>query len=101
MNRTTRVTLTALASSAVLVGLPTLAATPAHAASPAPTASCAAALSQGGTPHGVSQSDPGFLGSFVSGLARSGPGTVGTTLSTVAVVHGDLGTCFATLGLSC
>lgn len=63
------------------------------AASPNPAASCVAALSQGATPHGISESAPGFLGQFVAAEATSAPGVVGTGSSTAAQQHGGLFDC--------
>lgn len=75
-----------------------LAAAPAEAAFPNTKASCGAQLSQGGTPNGLSQTAPGFLGSFVSSTAKSGAGAVGGPAAAAAGVHGDLGTCLEALG---
>lgn len=85
-----------VASSAV-VGLLALSPTPASASSPNPASSCAGQLNQGATPHGLSAAEPGFLGSFVSGLATSGGATYGTVASSLAGGHGDLFTCIATV----
>ena len=68
-----------------------LGAAPAWAASPSPRSSCTGQLSQGGTPNGLSQSEPGAVGSFVSALAQTG--TNGAVTSTLAGQHGDLFTC--------
>jgi len=77
--------------AAVVCGL--AAAQPAAAASPSPSADCVAALQQAGTPSGIAQVPPGFLGSFVSGEAHISPGYVGTGSSTAAQSHGDLFQC--------
>ena len=94
----TRFTSTLLAVTCLAVTGAAVAATPAAAASPSPKASCASALNQGGTPNGISQSDPGFLGQFVSDTATSGRDAVGGPTSTAADRHGDLSTCLAALG---
>lgn len=70
-----------------------LTSTPANASSPSSSSSCSAQLNQGGTPHGLSESPPGFLGQFVSALATSAPGVVGSGSSTFAKLHGDLFAC--------
>lgn len=68
---------------------------PATAASPNPASSCAGQLNQGGTPHGFSEADPGFLGSFVSGLAKADGGAYGRVTSNLAGQHGDFFTCIS------
>lgn len=60
---------------------------------PADAASCAGQLSQGATPHGASESAPGFLGDFLSATASSQPGAVGESSRTFSRQHGDLGAC--------
>lgn len=80
-------------SATAVVGVVALGASPAMAASPSPMSSCTGQLSQGATPHGLSGADPGFLGSFVSGLATSGGNAFGATTSNLAGQHGDLFTC--------
>ncbi len=65
----------------------------AYAAAPSPRSSCAAQLSQGATPHGASEAEPGFLGGFVSDTARSAPGAVGAQSKVFARQHGDLDAC--------
>ena len=66
---------------------------PASAATPSPNSSCSGQLSQGATPHGASEAEPGLLGSFVSEAAKSGPGAVGQQSRVFAKQHGDLGAC--------
>lgn len=80
---------------AAVLGLLTISAAPAIAASPNPASSCAGQLSQGATPNGLSEAEPGFLGSFVSGLANAGGGTYGHLTSSLAGQHGDLFTCIS------
>lgn len=79
--------------SAAMGGSALLTSTPAYASSPSPSSSCIAQLNQGATPHGLSQSPPGFLGQFVSAEATSAPGVVGLSSSTFAQAHGDLFAC--------
>lgn len=86
--------LACLSASAVL-GVVALSPAPATAVSPNPASSCAGQLSQGGTPHGLSESDPGFLGSFVSELAKASGGAYGHVTSNLAGQHGDLFTCIS------
>lgn len=81
-----------IALTTMLVGV-ALGTPPATAASPNGHASCAAQLDQGGTPHGLSESSPGFLGQFTSEEARSAPGVVGTGTSGAARLHGTLFDC--------
>ena len=90
VSKTAHVLLVGAFAGASCVLLPTVSAI---AASPNPTARCVAALSQGGTPHGLSESAPGFLGTFISGEATSAPGYVGTGTSTAAHQHGGLFDC--------
>lgn len=85
----------ACVSASAVLGVVALGAGPAMAASPNPMSSCTGQLSQGATPHGLSEADPGFLGSFVSGLAKSGGGAFGNVTSHLAVEHGDLFTCIS------
>ena len=80
---------------AAVIGLVALSPAPATAASPDPASSCAGQLNQGATPNGLSEADPGFLGSFVSGLAKAGGGTYGHLTSNLAGQHGDLFTCIS------
>jgi len=89
MNKITAVGVVAAAGLAGLLS----AASPASAAAPSPSSSCSAQLSQGATPHGASEAEPGFLGGFVSETATSGPGVVGGSSSYFARQHGDLGEC--------
>lgn len=69
------------------------ASSPAFAAAPSPSSSCVAQLSQGATPHGASEAEPGFLGGFVSETARSAPGAIGEQAKVFARQHGDLDAC--------
>ena len=79
--------------SAVALAAALGASSPASAAAPSPNASCSGQLSQGGTPHGASQGEPGFLGGFVSESAKSGPGAIGEQSRVFARQHGDLDAC--------
>ena len=90
ITKSARVLLVGGFAGAGCVLLPTASAA---AASPSPMASCVAALSQGGTPHGLSESAPGFLDTFISAEAMSGPGVVGAGSSTAAQQHGGLFDC--------
>ncbi len=83
--------------AAVVVAGGVLSPATASASSPNPASACVGQLSQGATPHGTSAADPGFLGSFVSALARSGPGAYGALSSTLAKEHGDLSACVSAL----
>ena len=80
---------------AVVFGVVVLSPVPATAASPNPASSCAGQLSQGATPHGLSGSAPGFLGSFVSELAKAGDGAYGDIAANLAGQHGDLFMCIS------
>lgn len=81
--------------AAAVLGVVVLSPVPATAASPNPASSCAGQLNQGATPHGLSESAPGFLGSFVSELAKAGGGAYGHVTSNLAGQHGDLFTCIS------
>ena len=78
---------------AAVLGVVVLSPVPATAASPNPASSCAGQFNQGATPHGLSESAPGFLGSFVSELAKAGGGAYGHVAANLAGQHGDLFTC--------
>lgn len=80
---------------AAFLGVAALSPAPASAVSPNPASNCVGQLNQGGTPHGLSEADPGFLGSFVSGLAKGGGGAYGHVTSSLAGEHGDLFTCIS------
>jgi hypothetical protein len=84
-------------AGSTVVGLMALGPTIASASSPSPASSCVGQLSQGATPHGFSESQPGFLGSFVSQLARAGGPTYGDVSSRLAGEHGDLFMCIASV----
>ncbi len=84
-------------AATAIVGLMAVSPTPASASSPNPASSCAAQLNQGATPLGLSGAEPGFLGSFASGMATAGGATYGAVSSTLAGGHGDLITCVATV----
>ena len=88
--------LTACLPAAVL-GVVALSPAPATAASPNPASSCVGQLNQGATPHGLSESGPGFLGSFVAELAKAGGGAYGDVASSLAGQHGDLFTCVSSI----
>jgi len=79
----------------LVLGVVVLSPVPATAASPNPASSCAGQLNQGATPHGLSESAPGVLGSFVSELAKAGGGAYGHVTSNLAGQHGDLFTCIS------
>lgn len=83
-----------LAAFAAL-GVVALSPIPATASSPSPASSCVGQLNQGATPHGASESEPGFLGSFVSQQARASGSAYGDASSDLAAEHGDLFTCLA------
>ena len=66
---------------------------PASAAMPSPNASCSGQLSQGATPHGASEAEPGMLGGYVSGTAKGTPGLIEQQSRVFSQQHGDLGAC--------
>ena len=84
-----------LACVPAVLGVLAFSAAPAAAASPNPASSCAGQLNQGATPNGLSDSEPGFLGSFVSGLAQAGGGSFGHLTSNLAGQHGDFFACIS------
>ena len=51
---------------------------PASAAMPSPNASCSGQLSQGATPHGASEAEPGMLGATCQGRPRAHLGSSGS-----------------------
>ncbi len=79
----------------VVTGALSVGAASASAASPSPVSSCAGQLSQGGTPHGLSESAPGDLGRFVSGMTKGSAGSLGDLTSGLAQQHGDLFACIS------
>lgn len=83
----------ACVSASAVLGVVAFGAGPAMAAPPSPMSSCIGQLSQGATPHGLSESAPGFLGSFVSESAKASRGAYGDVASSLAGQHGDLLTC--------
>jgi hypothetical protein len=78
-----------------VIGAVVLSPDPASAASPSPASSCTAQLNQGATPHGLSGSEPGFLGAFASEMAKGSAGTYGAVTSSMAGQHGGLFACLA------
>ena len=84
-------------AASAFVALAAISPTSASASSPSPASSCAGQLNQGATPHGLSGAEPGFLGGFVSGMARAGGATYGEVSSSLAGMHGDLFACVATV----